>query len=391
MLDDDRDEFDGERHHHRHRKRKSRRRQMRRGLRSIFYGNEDRDRGRYRTPDSELTIEERAEWRVKLTGDALKYGAITLLFMFFIPPVGFIMLLVWGMKLGKRYYRLVIEPELRERFVEAEVKKQVQDTLSRERKALHCEHARSLEQLSASIAHEIRNPITAAKSLVQQMEEDPTARENVEYARVALGELHRVERSVSHLLRFARDEEMQVRRVKMADVLDSALETFRDRVSRSGIALNRKFDCESEVAADAEQLRRVVINLVSNAIDALEASSTPEPRIDVEMGANLAGTEVWVRVADNGPGIDPEATVKMWSPFYTSKAGGTGLGLAICRKLVEAHEGRIEVESAVGEGAAFLLTFPTYRVSTLAESAPSDESDGFNGRSDGRSDGGGRS
>jgi len=372
MLDDDRDEFDGDQRP----RKKHRSRHHRGGRRRGHSSWKAADTHDYRKDDSELTIEERAERRVKLTGDALKYGAITILFTIFIPPVGFIMLIVWGLKLGKRFYRLVLEPELRERFVESEVKKQVQATLSREREALQGEHARSLEQLSASIAHEIRNPITAAKSLVQQMEEDPTARENVEYARVALGELHRVERSVSHLLRFARDEEMQVRPVNMADVLDSALETFRDRVARSDIALNRKFDCEGEVAADAEQLRRVVINLVGNAVDALEALSIPDPRIDVEMGVNLAGTEVWVRVADNGPGIDPDALEKMWSPFYTSKAGGTGLGLAISRKLVEAHEGRIDVESDVGDGTVFLLTFPKYRASAPEAAATTDGSDG---------------
>jgi signal transduction histidine kinase len=327
--------------------------------------------------DGELTIEERAELRVKLTGDALKCGVITLLCLLFIPPVGFIMLVCWGWRLGKRFYRLVLEPELRERFVESEVKKQVQATLYREREALQGEHARSLEQLSASIAHEIRNPITAAKSLVQQMEEDPTARENVEYARVALEELRRVERSVSHLLRFARDEEMQVHRVHMADVLDSALETFRDRLSRSGVALNTKFDCDGEIAADAEQLRRVIINLVSNAIDALEVSGTTDPHIDVEMGENLAGTEVWVRVVDNGPGIDPGALEKMWSPFYTSKAAGTGLGLAICRKLVEAHGGRIEVESQLGAGAVFVLTFPKAKAPGTGASESFDAGEAF--------------
>ncbi len=180
---------------------------------------------------------------------------------------------------------------------------------------------------------------------------------------------------MSHLLRFARDEEMQVSRVRMADVLDSALETFRDRASRSGIALNRKFDCEGEIVADAEQLRRVAINLVSNAIDALEATASGDPRIDVEMGENLASTEVWVRVSDNGPGIDPDALEKMWSPFYTSKAAGTGLGLAICRKLVEAHGGRIEVESQLGAGAVFVLTFPKPKRSTPTGSASPDGSD----------------
>jgi two-component system sensor histidine kinase HydH len=260
-----------------------------------------------------------------------------------------------------RAYRLFMEPKLRERFIEKEVEKQVHATLSQERRALEGEHAHSMQQLSASIAHEIRNPITAAKSLVQQMEEAPTSRENVEYARVALEELQRVERSVSHLLRFARDEEMAIADLCMSEVLDSALETFRDRLERTGIALERNIDCQGAMRGDAEKLRRVMINLVGNAIDALAENGVTDPRIEVAMGENLAGTEVWVRVKDNGPGIDAEARRKLFSPFHTSKAGGTGLGLAICRKLVDAHGGSIEVSPTPGSGAEFLLIFPKAR------------------------------
>jgi two-component system sensor histidine kinase HydH len=237
----------------------------------------------------------------------------------------------------------------------------VQATLSEERQALEGQHARSMEQLSASIAHEIRNPITAAKSLVQQMGEDVSAGENVEYAKIALEELDRVERSVSHLLRFARDEEMRMAELRMADVIDSALETFRDRIERAGIRLERRIDSEGAITGDAEQLRRILINLVGNAIDALEENAVPDPRIEVEMGENLAGSEVWVRVGDNGPGLDADTQAKIFSPFYTSKASGTGLGLSICRKLVDAHGGSIEVESESGRGAGFLITLPRQR------------------------------
>jgi signal transduction histidine kinase len=276
-------------------------------------------------------------------------------------PLGLVVTIVWGRKPIQRAWRLMFEEKLRDRFIQQEVEKQVHATLSEERLDLEGRHARSMEQLSASIAHEIRNPITAAKSLVQQMEEDPTSRENVEYARVALEELQRVERSVSHLLRFARDEEMGFARVRMAEVIDSALETFRDRLERSGVVLERRLEGDGLLEGDAEKLRRVVINLVGNSVDALEESATASPRVEVSMGENLAGTAVWVRIRDNGPGIDPEARQKMFSPFYTSKANGTGLGLAICRKLVEAHAGSIEVVSEPGRGAEFVLTFPKQR------------------------------
>jgi signal transduction histidine kinase len=300
----------------------------------------------------------RADRKTRLAGDALKFGVITLLLLIFVFPIGLIVLFCWGFPLFRRYYRLEVEPRVREKFIEREVRSQVHATLSQERRNLEGQHARSMEQLSASIAHEIRNPITAAKSLVQQMGEDMGARENVEYAKVALDELGRVERSVSHLLRFARDEEMHVASVRMADVIESALETFRERAERSGVRIEKQLDCEGALFGDAEQLRRVVINLVGNAVDVLDESNTPDPVVDVQMGENLAGSEVWIRIRDNGPGIDDEARERIFSPLYTSKDQGTGLGLSITRKLVDAHGGSIELESEPGAGAEFLITLP---------------------------------
>jgi signal transduction histidine kinase len=352
------DAFDGER-------RRSGRRSRSRGHRRRRRGSH-RDSDRYELEDEDLPPEQRAlhaahaaaERKTQLAGDVLWYVGVTALLLFFITPIGVIVGLFWGLKVAKDVYEFEIEPRLRKRFVEQEVEKQVHASLSQQRLALEGEHARSLEKLSASIAHEIRNPITAAKSLVQQMGETPTARENVDYARVALEELQRVERSVSHLLRFAREEEGEMVEVRMADVVESALESFRERAQRSGIALEHRIDCDGAMIGNAEQLRRVLINLVGNAIDALDESGTPAPRVDVHMGENLAGSEVWVQVKDNGPGIDRELLAKMWSPFHTSKANGTGLGLPICKKLVDAHGGTIEVSSDPGAGAEFLLTFP---------------------------------
>jgi len=302
-----------------------------------------------------------AELKVDLYREAVKVG-LPAFFLSFIPGIGpffaAILLIFGGIKLGRRFYSIYVEPGLRQRIVEDEVQKRIQKSVNRERQALEGEHARSLEELSASIAHEIRNPITAAKSLVQQMEEDPASEDNVEYARVALGELERVERSISHLRKYAREEEVRKKPLRMADVLDSALETFRDRAARSGVALVRQFDCDGALVGDAEKLRRVFINLVGNAIDALDDARTEKPRIEVAMGENLAGSAVWVRVHDNGPGIENETAQKIFSPFYTSKQGGTGLGLAITKKLVEAHDGEIELESEPGAGTTFTLTFP---------------------------------
>jgi signal transduction histidine kinase len=312
-------------------------------------------------PPQERALREarlRAERKVRLAREGGRFALIVVPLLIFLPPVGLIVGFCWGTGLARELWSVLVEPRVRRRFLEAEVRQQVSATLSQERTQLEGRHARSLEQLAAGVAHEIRNPITAAKSLVQQMEEDPRAAENVEYARVALAELERVERSVSHLLRFAREEETERTDVRMAEVVESALETFRERAARSGTLVVREIDCGGELRGDAEKLRRVVINLVGNAFDALEAARTQGPRVEVALGENLAGSEVWLRVRDNGPGIDAESREKLFDPFYTSKSAGTGLGLAITKKLVEAHGGTIEVDAQPGRGAEFLVTFP---------------------------------
>jgi two-component system sensor histidine kinase HydH len=317
--------------------------------------------------DAQLSEEERAYYqlakrladrKIAISRQALRGALITVPLLIFVPIIGVFSMIYFGVVVGRKAFRLVYEPRLREKFLQEEVQRRVQTRVSSARRNLEGEHHRSLEQLSASIAHEIRNPITAAKSLVQQMGEDPNGSDQVEYARVAVAELERVEKSISHLLRFAREEDTQMGAVVMEDVLESALETFRDRAVRSAIKIIRQYDADGRFEGDSEQLRRVVINLVGNAIDALEEARIAQPEVRVSMGENLAGTEVWIRVADNGLGIDEDARDQIFDPFYTSREEGTGLGLALCRKIVDNHGGSIEVETAAGEGTKFVLTFP---------------------------------
>jgi len=211
---------------------------------------------------------------------------------------------------------------------------------------------------AASVAHEIRNPITAAKSLVQQIGEDPTSPDNVEYCRVAVEELDRVERAVAHLLRFAREEELQLEQVELRAVILSALDRVGDRLEKVDLQLD--LDEDDQLRADDDKLRRVVINLVGNALDALDNAGTEAPVIRISTGHNLAGNEMWLRVLDNGPGIPPEQIDNVFDPFHSSKAssGGTGLGLAITQKLVEAHGGSVEVSRETSAGTEMIVTLP---------------------------------
>jgi len=300
----------------------------------------------------------RAAAKARLTRKLAHYTIVVGILAVFVRPVAWIVGICWGVALLGELVRNHLEPALRQRWIDQEVRRELDHTVSAKRREIEGEHTRRIEEISASIAHEIRNPITAAKSLVQQMGEDPSSPESVEYAHVALEELDRVEKSISHLLRFAREEDFQLSEMRMAALIPSALETFRERLDRNGVEVSTAIDADGTMRGDPEKLRRVIINLLSNALDALLESDIPEPRIEIQTGENLARTEVWLRVRDNGPGIDADRVQEIWSPFYTSKETGTGLGLAISKKVIDAHGGSIEVDSAPGGGTEFLLTFP---------------------------------
>ena len=257
----------------------------------------------------------------------------------------------WGMGIFSHYMAVFGSQMVRERYFEPAIEREVR----REKVVMQTEKQASIDELSSTIAHEIRNPIAAAKSLVQQMGEDPTSVENVEYAKVALDELDRVERRISHLLRFAKEEDYQFDNVNLATIVDSALTQLRAKLDAAKVSVARNYIGGPTVHADKEKLKQVFANVLDNAIDALE-SITEDRRIDlfIENGGKRAD----VRLRDNGCGIPPEKIDRIFNPFFTTKDKGTGLGMAISRKIVEAHEGSIDVVSEPGRGSEFAIALP---------------------------------
>ncbi|MAE93409.1 MAG: hypothetical protein CL910_01985 [Deltaproteobacteria bacterium] len=305
--------------------------------------------------------EKRGRAKARMVKDAGQLLLATLIVSIFsVRAAGWVFMIGGLFWLGDVFKR-VVEPQLRERWIEREVRKELHHEVAAHRQVLEGEHARHIEHLAAGVAHEIRNPITAAKSLVQQMGEDPGSNENVEYAEVALEELGRVERSISHLLRFAREEGLSAQPVELREVVRSALESFRERIDRESIEIRTRLDGPAALEGDPEKLRRAVINLITNALDAMRDAGVRRPALEIDAGEDLAGTAVWLRLRDHGPGIDEQRRQEIWSPFFTSKDEGTGLGLAITKKIIDAHGGTIEVEPAASGGAVFTLTLPKHQ------------------------------
>jgi two-component system sensor histidine kinase HydH len=186
------------------------------------------------------------------------------------------------------------------------------------------------------------------------MGEDPTSVENVEYAKVAMDELDRVERRISHLLRFAKEEDYRFEHVNLAGIVDAALTQMRAKLDAAGVRVTRNYIGGPTVQADPEKLKQVFANVLDNAIDALQSVGDPHVDLFIENG----GKRATVRLRDNGAGIAPERLEKIFNPFFTTKPHGTGLGMAISKKIVEAHEGSIDVVSEPGRGTEFAVTLP---------------------------------
>ena len=226
---------------------------------------------------------------------------------------------------------------------------------------MQTEKQASIDELSSTIAHEIRNPIAAAKSLVQQMGEDPTSVENVEYAKVALDELDRVERRISHLLRYAKEEDYQFEHVNLAAVVDSALTQLRAKLDAAKVNVARNYIGGPTILADGEKLRQVFANMLDNAIDALEprrprgGASTCSSRTAAAAPSCACATTA----AASRPRRSTASSTRSSPPRRRAPASAWRSR----KKIVEAHEGTIDVVSEPGRGTEFAVTLPLPPVS----------------------------
>jgi signal transduction histidine kinase len=237
----------------------------------------------------------------------------------------------------------------------------VQSKLILERTMQHREKLAAIGQLAATVAHEIRNPITGAKCLLQQVGDELNGNaQGREYVQLALEDLERVEESVSQLLTFARKEEFQFAEQDVSDLIQATVQRFIAQTQDRTVAVHVQESPPVWAAVDEEKIRRTLLNLLVNARDAVNDNGA------IEVGVTTAGAEVEIRVGDNGQGLSPEDQSRIFEPFFTTKEKGTGLGLAIAKKIIEGHGGRIAVSSALGQGTTFTIVLPRHQPAAKA-------------------------
>lgn len=215
-------------------------------------------------------------------------------------------------------------------------------------------------ELSASVAHEINNPLYAARNSLYLVEQDlPPDSPHRPFVEIARTELGRITRIITRMRDFYRPARDELGPTDINAMLEETLALVRTHLRHGKVLV------ETDLAPDlpqplgnADQLRQVALNLMLNACDAMVDGGTLRVSTRYVPPNNTSGAEVIFQISDTGPGIAPEYKPHLFEPFYTTKPHGTGLGLTISAHIVTQHGGRIEVESEEGAGATFTIRLP---------------------------------
>jgi PAS domain S-box-containing protein len=223
----------------------------------------------------------------------------------------------------------------------------------------------ALGRISANVAHEIRNPITVLGGFARRlmkMKEDETRRE--EYIDFIVSEVSRLERILEDILTYARTTQLRLKENHIHEIVDDVLGSYAEECRSRGISVHKEYEYTSTVSIDKIRVREVLVNVVSNAITAMDKDGKLTAGTDIETVDGMSF--VTVRIADTGEGIPQDKFDKIFEPFFTTRIStrGIGLGLAISKKIVEEHGGFITVESTVGTGTTFVLHFPLKKAET---------------------------
>ncbi|HEX5423775.1 MAG TPA: ATP-binding protein [Candidatus Acidoferrales bacterium] len=234
-----------------------------------------------------------------------------------------------------------------------------------EAEARRAERLAALGQLSAGLAHEIRNPLGVIKGAAEMLTQKLQSAQplTAELASYISSEVNRLNALVARFLDFARPQRLELAPVQITRVLDRALEIVEPQFPSAAVTVERDYAAQiPDVLADRQLCEQIFVNLILNAFQAM--TEMPEERERVlhlnvtrESPGGVSGVSVLVE--DTGPGVPPEAREQVFNPFFTSKKEGVGLGLAIVAKFVDDHRGSIRLEPGRGSGARFRVFLPT--------------------------------
>ena len=230
--------------------------------------------------------------------------------------------------------------------------------------ARRAERLAALGQLSAGLAHEIRNPLGVIKGSADMLSRKVAGSEPLvaELAGYISSEVNRLNALVVRFLDFARPSKLELRPERISEILDRALDAANASFPNGSVKISRQYAPNlPEIPADPQLCEQVFVNLITNALQAMlaqEASSEKTLRLSIAPELSNGEPGVGVIIEDTGPGVPPELREQIFNPFFTSKKDGVGLGLSIVAKIVDDHRGSIRLENITPRGARFHVFFP---------------------------------
>ncbi len=223
-----------------------------------------------------------------------------------------------------------------------------------EEKLTRTAHLAEIGQLAASLAHEIKNPLAGISAAIQILRDDMAGDDpHQPVVKEIFGQIRRLDETVKDLLQFARPTPPNLKEVSLYNAVNRVLSVVGKQPEYHRIRMELDGDAEdSSVQADEVQIEQLLMNIILNA-----AHASGEEGV-VRIGIHPNASTVRLTVSDNGQGMSAEVRDRAFEPFYTTKAKGTGLGLSICRRIMEVHRGRIELQSDPGKGSTVVVEFP---------------------------------
>lgn len=256
----------------------------------------------------------------------------------------------------------------------------VGDTVERlqasQQEALRAEQLATVGQLAASLAHELRNPLTSMKTLIQSAREQggASALEDQDLG-ILEEEITRLNATVQTFLDYARPPKLERSHVDVREIVLRTVQLVSRRAEQQGVRIESTLPEElPTLYADAEQLRQVLLNLLLNAIDAQQSGGTIEINVSA-ITAEPQSAVLQIEILDDGPGLPKELGGRIFEPFMSTKETGTGLGLPICKRIIEEHGGQITAADRPNGGAVFTISLPLDRLPigvTAATQSPAD-------------------
>jgi signal transduction histidine kinase len=218
-------------------------------------------------------------------------------------------------------------------------------------------HLASLGELAAGLAHEIKNPVAGMRGALEIISQkvDPADPQKEIFSELIV-QLEKINKIIDDLLSYAKPKKMSIAPVDPNECVRNAVNLAEPQKAGKDIRIHfRRYAGDEPANMDADKIQEVVLNLLLNAIASIKEKGR------VEVGLRKTGDgELEIAISDDGAGIKPEQQEQIFKPFFTTKKRGAGLGLPICKRIIEAHGGRIQIRSRLGEGTTFIVTMPVF-------------------------------